>query len=161
MRQVLNWLYENINKLSYAIVALLLFFMVANVFVGVIYRYVLHSALFWTEELSRYMMIWCAYLAMSMVVRDEQNVKVVFAVNLLPEKARRVVEVLAQLIVVVLLFIMFWGSVRHMRILRLQTSPALGIKMVWPYLSVTVGSVLMFIETVILMFQYATGKKAA
>ena len=75
MRQVLNWLYENINKLSYAIVALLLFFMVANVFVGVIYRYVLHSALFWTEELSRYMMIWCAYLAMGMVVRDEQNAK--------------------------------------------------------------------------------------
>ena len=37
------------------------------------------------------MMIWCRYLAMGMVVRDEQNAKVVFAVNLLPEKARRVV----------------------------------------------------------------------
>ncbi|HHV39726.1 MAG TPA: TRAP transporter small permease [Tepidimicrobium sp.] len=154
-------MYENINKLVYATTALLLLFMLANVFVGVIFRYVFRSALFWTEELARYMMIWCAYLAMGMVVRDEDNVKVVFAVNLLPVKARGVINVLTQLIVGIFLVIMFWGSVKHMRILRLQTSPALGVSMVWPYLSVTIGSALMLIENVRLMFLYATGKKAA
>ena len=133
--------------------------MVGNVFLGVIFRYVLHSALFWTEELARYMMIWCAYLAMGMVVRDEDNVKVVFAVNLLPVKARGVINVLTQLIVGIFLVIMFWGSVKHMRILRLQTSPALRISMVWPYLSVTIGSALMFIENVRLMFLYAMDRK--
>lgn len=161
MRLIGNWLYENINKLVYATTALLLLFMLANVFVGVIFRYVFRSALFWTEELARYMMIWCAYLAMGMVVRDEDNVKVVFAVNLLPVKARGVINVLTQLIVGIFLVIMFWGSVKHMRILRLQTSPALGVSMVWPYLSVTIGSALMLIENVRLMFLYATGKKAA
>lgn len=160
MRLIANRLYESINKLLYATTALLLLLMVGNVFLGVIFRYVLRSALFWTEELARYMMIWCAYLAMSMVVRDEENVNVAFAVNLLPAKARRVIKVLVHLVVGIFLAIMFWGSVKHMRILRLQTSPALRVSMVWPYLSVTIGSALMFIETVRLMFLYATGRKA-
>lgn len=161
MRLIANWLYKSINKLVYSVTALLLLFMVGNVFLGVIFRYVLHSALFWTEELARYMMIWCAYLAMGMVVRDEENVNVAFAVNLLPVKARRVIKVLVHLVVGIFLAIMFWGSVKHMRILRLQTSPALRISMVWPYLSVTIGSTLMFIENVRLMFLYAMGRKTA
>jgi TRAP-type C4-dicarboxylate transport system permease small subunit len=161
VRLIANWLYENINKLVYATTALLLLLMVANVFVGVIFRYVFRSALFWTEELARYMMIWCAYLAMGMVVRDEENVNVAFAVNLLPSKARRVIKVLTQLVVGIFLVIMFWGSVKHMRILRLQTSPALRISMVWPYLSVTIGSALMLIENVRLTFLYAMGKNEA
>ena len=161
MRLIANWLYKSINKLVYSVTALLLLFMVGNVFLGVIFRYVLHSALFWTEELARYMMIWCAYLAMSMVVRDEANVNVAFAVNLMPAKARRVIKVLVHLVVGIFLAIMFWGSVKHMRILRLQTSPALRISMVWPYLSVTIGSTLMFIENVRLMFLYAMGRKTA
>ena len=160
MRLIADRLYESINKLLHATTSLLLLLMVGNVFLGVIFRYVLHSALFWTEELARYMMIWCAYLAMSMVVRDEENVNVAFAVNLLSVKARRVIKVLVHLVVGIFLAIMFWGSVKHMRILRLQTSPALRVSMVWPYLSVTIGGALMFIENVRLMFLYATGRKA-
>ncbi len=54
----LNWLVERIC-------ALLVGIMVVVIWFGVVERYFLHLGFTWTEELSRYVMIWAALLAVS------------------------------------------------------------------------------------------------
>lgn len=159
MQSALKWIYDHVNKLLYWVTAFLVLLMVINVFTGVIYRYVLNNAIYWTEELARYLMIWMGYLAMSMVIRGEENVSVSFVLNWLPVKARRFIKVLGHLAIGVFLAIVFRESLKYMRILRIQTTPALQLPMAVPYLSVTVGAALMFLENFVLLVAYTIGKK--
>ncbi len=157
--RVLNWLYDNLHKLVEALIVLTVALMILDVVVGVFARYVLNNAIPWVEEASRYMMIWMAYLAMGMVIREEGNISVTFMVNWFPPVIRRVIKVLGLLIIGFFLAVLFRESVKYMRILRIQTSPALGLPMIYPYMAVTVGAALMFIDNLVLLFAYATGKK--
>ncbi|HOA15143.1 MAG TPA: TRAP transporter small permease [Bacillota bacterium] len=157
--RVFNWLYENLHKLVEAFIVLTVALMVLDVVVGVFARYVLNNAIHWVEEASRYMMIWMAYLAMGMVIREEGNISVTFMVNWFPPAIRRIIKVLGLLVIGFFLTVLFRESVKYMRILRIQTSPALGLPMIFPYMAVTVGAALMFIDNLVLLFAYVTGKK--
>lgn len=159
MQSALKWVYDNVNRIVYWLTAFLVLLMVVNVFTGVVARYVFNNAIYWTEELARYLMIWCGYLAMSMVVRGEENVAVTFVLGWMPLKLRRFFKVLGHLAIGVFLAIVFTESIKYMKLLRIQTTPALQLPMAIPYLSVTVGSILMFIENLVLMIAYAFGKK--
>ena len=97
--RVLNWLYDNLHKLVEALIVLTVALMILDVVVGVFARYVLNNAIPWVEEASRYMMIWMAYLAMGMVIREEGNISVTFMVNWFPPVIRRVIKVLGLLII--------------------------------------------------------------
>ena len=54
----LNWLVERICALLVGIMVMVIWF-------GVVERYFLHLGFTWPEELSRYVMIWAALLAVS------------------------------------------------------------------------------------------------
>jgi len=157
--RILKWVYDNINKLVDYLIATVLIVMIIDVSVGVFFRYVLNNAIAWVEEVSRYLMIWVAYLSMGMVLRDEQHVGVEFVVNWLSPKGRKVVKVLSHLVIGIFLFVVFIEAIKYTRILSIQRSPATQVPMVYPYLAVTAGAFLMFMENVKLLYEYATGKK--
>ena len=48
--------------------------MTAVVLLGVLFRYVFRQPLGWSEELSRYLMIWSASLAISIGIRENEHV---------------------------------------------------------------------------------------
>jgi TRAP-type C4-dicarboxylate transport system permease small subunit len=157
--RILKWFYDNINRLVDLMLVVILSVMIVDVSVGVFYRYVLNNAIAWVEEVSRYLMIWSAYLSMGMVMRDEQNVGVEFIVNWFPPRGRRVIKVISHVVIGIFLFVVFTEAIKYTRILRIQRSPATGVPMIWPYLSVTAGAFLMLMENIKLLVEYATGKK--
>lgn len=157
--QALRWLYDNINRVVDILIATVLIVMIIDVSVGVFYRYVLNNAIAWVEEVSRYLMIWVAYLSMGMVLRDEQHVGVEFVVNWFPPAGRKIIKVISHLLIGAFLFIVVLESIKYTRILSIQRSPATQVPMIYPYLAVTIGAFLMFMENIKLIFEYATGKK--
>ena len=157
--RVLNWLHKSLHIIVEVLIVITVALMILDVVAGVFARYVLNNAIPWVEEASRYMMIWMAYLAMGIVVLGEENISVSFMVNWFPPGIRRVIKVLGMIVIGFFLAVLFRESVKYMKILRIQTSPALGLPMVYAYMAVTVGSALMFIDNLVLLFAYATGKK--
>lgn len=157
--RIIKWLYDNINRVVDYLIVGILILMIIDVSVGVFYRYVLNNAIAWVEEVSRYLMIWVAYLSMGMVLRDEQHVGVEFVVNWLPAGGRKVVKVISHIVIGIFLFVVFTEAIKYTRILSIQTSPATQVPMVYPYLAVTIGAFLMFMENVKLLVEYSTGKK--
>lgn len=157
--RVLNWIYSAFHKVVEVMIVITVGLMVLNVVSGVFARYILNNAIPWVEEASRYMMIWMAYLAMGLVVKDEGNISVTFMVNWFPPAVRRIIKVLSLLVIGFFLAVLFRESVKYMRILRIQSSPALSLPMIYPYMAVTFGAALMFIDNLVLLFAYATGKK--
>ncbi len=157
--RIIKWFYDNINRVVDYLIVGILILMIIDVSVGVFYRYVLNNAIAWVEEVSRYLMIWVAYLSMGMVLRDEQHVGVEFVVNWLPAGGRKVVKIVSHIVIGIFLFVVFTEAVKYTRILSIQRSPATQVPMVYPYLAVTIGAFLMFMENVKLLVDYSTGKK--
>ena len=132
-------------------IALLVGVMVANVATGVVFRYVLHNSISWTEELGRYMMIWMAYLGAVLATREEAHVGITAVIALLPPAGRRVMEFISRSIVIAFLVIVLVMSFSHLDSLSIQTSSAMEIPMVIPYFAVTIGLFLMAIENVLFL----------
>lgn len=82
----LDNLFVALNKL---IVALLLAVMVVLVFGNVVLRYGFSASIGWVEELSRYMMVWLAWLAIGLAYRSGAHIALDFLENALPEAAAR------------------------------------------------------------------------
>jgi len=150
--KIINRIYSFIKFIEENLVVILLGIMVSNVAIGVFYRYVLNNSLSWTEELARYMMIWFAYIGMAIAFRDESHVNVSVVVGLFPLYVRHITKIISYTLVLFFLITLFYQSLNIFKIIKIQTSPSLRISMVYPYLSVTFGSLLMAIEVINLIY---------
>jgi TRAP-type C4-dicarboxylate transport system permease small subunit len=149
--KIIRIIYGLIKIIEQNLVVVLLAIMVGNVAVGVFFRYVLNNSLPWTEELARYLMVWFAFIGMAIAFREEEHVNVSFVVNLFPISIRNFIKVVSYLLILFFLITLFFQSLNVLRVVRIQTSPSLGMPMIYPYLSVTFGSLLMVIEVISLL----------
>lgn len=110
------------------------------VFLGVIFRYVLSSPLNWVEEVSRYLMIWGASLAISLGVSAGEHVGLTVILDSLKKvTARKAMAIAINAIVFAFLLFMFIISIPATIESRTQITQALGISMVLPKLAVPVA----------------------
>ena len=65
----------------------------ACMFVQVILRYAFDSPLTWSEELARYLMIWCAFLGWVIASRHDSHLAMTFVVDKAPRRTRAAVRI--------------------------------------------------------------------
>jgi TRAP-type C4-dicarboxylate transport system permease small subunit len=122
--------------------------MTVNVLLAVLFRYVLGNALTWTEESSRYMMIWMGFLGTGVALRKGSHVAMSLFLDKAPLALRRVmIQVIRVLILFFLLGVIWAGGVLVASIAS-QSTPVLRISMAWPYLAIPVGCLLIALELV-------------
>ena len=69
------------------VIVMLLSVMTAAIFYQVIMRYLFNKAPSWTEELTRYAFIWCAYFGVSLGVKRNAHISVMAEVHpVFPQK---------------------------------------------------------------------------
>ncbi len=106
----------------------------------VIARYVVKQPLSWSEEFSRYMLVWVVYLGMSVAIRRQGHMGfTVFRERLSPKLGRVVVLVSEAIVAIVLMFLLICGLRVSMANMT-QNSPGLGIPMALAYGAVPIGS---------------------
>jgi TRAP-type C4-dicarboxylate transport system permease small subunit len=120
--------------------------MVINTAGGVFFRYVLHNAIPWTEELGRYMMIYVGMFGCVLAMRDNSHVGVEMFTDLFRPGAKRVFQIIARLVIAFFLVVILVKTGEQLSALKIQRSSALEIPMVIPYAAVTVGIFMMLIE---------------
>jgi TRAP-type C4-dicarboxylate transport system permease small subunit len=111
-------------------------------------RYALDASLSWSEELSRYLMIWIAMLGAVAVLDSTDFVSFRWIVNLLGPTARRVVRVLTVLSSIAFLAIMVYVGTKLALHNMKQLSPALYMPIGWVYAALPVGSLLIAVRLV-------------
>lgn len=147
VEKVLNWITVTITVVFIAI-------MCVSVFYGVICRYLLRSAPFWTEEVSRFMMVWMAMSAAAIAFRNREHVGLdIILDRFCPQNLKRWVVLTTDLATLILFgFVIYFGvkfAVQGIRIV----SPATGIRMVWPYSGIPVGGSFCFLQVLINLFK--------
>ena len=126
-------------------VFLLSILMTVTVLGGVFFRYVLRSPLGWSEELSRYAMIWMALLSIGLCIWRHEHVGVTMFVKKLPRLLAKTVIFLSNIVVFYFLYVLAFQGFRMAEGGKAQVSTALHTTMKWWLLAVPVSAVLCMI----------------
>jgi TRAP-type C4-dicarboxylate transport system permease small subunit len=112
-------------------------------FAQVLFRYIFHLSLAWSEELARYLFLWLASLAAAYAFKTKSHFALRFLVDRLGKKLQNLIGTLVVFIVSGFLAIFIWKSVEYTVSMAKQVSPSIQMSMAVPYSSVVVGGILM------------------
>ena len=91
MKKILHWLDENLEEF---ILVLFLIAMTLIMGVQVFCRYVLGMSLSWSEELTRYLFIWCGFLSVSYCSKKCLSIKIEQFVAIFPRRGKALFKVI-------------------------------------------------------------------
>lgn len=94
---------------------------------------VFFQALPWSEELSRYLLVWTTFLGATMAYRRGVHIAVTFLVNSLPALLRRMVRIAAVLASLIFFGTAMFYAVRYMQMQSFQVTASLRLPMPYVY----------------------------
>lgn len=138
---MMKWLNDNLEA---ALGGLLLAGIVILITVQVVMRYVFQNALSWSEELTLWSFIWFIWIGIAYAFKERKHVKVTFFQDLLPANAKRMLEVVIDIAIVVFLITMTYQSYKLITLpyVLSQKSVVLNLPIAIMYASAPVGSLL-------------------
>jgi len=135
----IKWLDDNIEKVM---LCTFLSVMVLVMGVQVVARYVFNESLTWSEELTRYLFVWSAFISLPYTLKRGTALRIDQLITMFPNGAKKVINIVGYLLMIVFFGFMLYNSfgVVQSAINSGQKSPALGL----PMYMVQVASVVSF-----------------
>lgn len=116
----------------------------------VFFRYVLVAPLPWTEELSRFLLVWVAFLGAASVTRRKMHILVDYLPSKLPVRANRIIGIFIYLLAISFITSVLWGAIKMMGDswpVHLGTIPWLSVTFL--YLGAVMGGAIMLFYLVL------------
>ena len=129
----LNWFVERVC-------ALLVAAMVLTIWFEVLERYFLKLGMTWTEELSRYIMIWAALLAVSCGAYYREHIGLALLRQMLPKKAGNILVYTLDLISIGFFCFLAYYGIFTTEAGASQFATIFGMTMVIPFAAVPISS---------------------
>jgi TRAP-type transport system small permease protein len=134
-----------------AVLAALLGAMAVLVFGNVVLRYVFGISLSWVEELTRYMMIWLAWLGAGLALREGAHIAIDTLQQALSDIGARLLRSLVLVAMVGFFGALAWFGWRYSMFAWRQTTAVLRLPAGLVYLAIPIGSVLMLLHLLLTM----------
>ena len=134
-----------VERLLDLLMAAALVVMLCSMLYQVFGRYVLDHAPSWSEELSRYLMVWMTMLGSAAVLRSGGHISVTTLTDSLPPAALAVVLGLRDAALVATTGVLAWWGVLFAELNGVQESAAMEIPMSVPYAALPAGAVLILL----------------
>ncbi len=163
--KVLAWIDKNLERV---VLTALLALLACLCMYQIIMR-LLNSSSSWSEELSRYLLVWSGFFTIGFCIRKSTALKLDFLLNLMPRKIQGVLLTISTLFMLVLLSYLTYGawelvvSTKNMD----SVTPGLGIPTYFVYVGPLIGLALGVIRSVQNLFltrcyrDYLTAAKEA
>jgi len=125
------------------------------VFVQVVCRFVLQSSLPWSEELSRYLLVWVSFLGGAYGVRQGAHIGVEAFMLLFPKKIQKIVAIFVTIASIFLcaVILKYGFDIVSTQLSKMQVSPAMRIPMGYMYAAIPIGMVFFIIRYVQMLFE--------
>ncbi|HDV7284908.1 TPA: TRAP transporter small permease [Mannheimia haemolytica] len=131
-----------VGKLLELLVVVILSAMSILVFVNVVLRYGFNSSISVTEEVSRYMFVWLAFLGAVLAFSENQHVKVTMLTDKLSPTARNILSVVTDLAMLFCCYLIVDGSWIQFNLNLNNVAPISGLPQGITFLASTVAGVL-------------------
>lgn len=132
--------------------------MVVMVFGNVVLRYAFNSGIAVSEELSRWLFLWMVFLGAIIGVREHAHMGTDLLVEKLPPGVKRVVLIVAQLLMLWATWLVFWGGWAQAKINWEVLSPVTESSMAWVYMTGVVFAVSAMVMLVSDLWYIVQGK---
>lgn len=149
---------DRINRGLEVLVGLALMVMTLLIFFQVMVRFVftklnVQVSAPWTEELSRYFMIWAIFIGAAVVTRHADSLAVEALVQAVPPRAGRAIKYCAHVLALAFYVCAVLVGYQWAEFGLSETAPVLGVPMVYVYASMSVGAVLTIINAITLLIE--------
>ena len=118
------------------------------VFIQVVCRFVLKSSLPWSEEVSRYLLVWVSFLGGAYGVRQGAHIGVEAFMLLFPKKIQQVVAIFVTIASMLLcaVILKYGIDIVSTQLSKMQVSPAMRMPMGYMYAAIPIGMVFFIIR---------------
>lgn len=117
------------------------------------------TALSWSEEVTRFLLIWASFLGATCVYRHSGNISITFIQEAFPEKVTKVLRILVHVICLVLFLVLLWYGCQYVTKLN-KTATTLPIKMNYIFLCIPISMAVCALHAFVMAAEEITGKKA-
>lgn len=143
---------DKLNKILSLLLGIILLVMTLSVGYQVIIRFLLsrfelNISAPWTEELSRYLMIWLIFLGAAYATRYSKLISIELLETLLPKLARNIVKIISLILSVVFYIVIFIIGYKWATFGLSETSTVMHFSMFYVYLSMPLSAIIMVINT--------------
>ena len=114
----------------------------------------------WGMEASRFCMVWLVMLINSVNIKERDEIVIEVLVTRVPDKVRRIMAIISDMLVIAFLIIMFWFGLKVCITNKNQMTASLGITMNYVYACMPLGAFCMLLEKVIVFIQDVKSKTA-
>ena len=157
MKRIVDALYNAITQFFRWITVILLSLMVIIVFANVVSRYYLHASLAWSEEVTRFMLVWLVFIGAFLAYIHDEHLGLDILVAQFPPTLRKIVAVCTNLLIIFALYAMVEGGYLLMRDNFDWLSPAAEIPQGYVYMIVPVTCGLMILQAVLKTYYLLAG----
>lgn len=158
MQQVIKAI-DSINRVVGILLALMLGVMSILIILQVISRFVINFPLTWSEELSRYLMIYIVFLGAGLAMRHNNLISIELLPESLSGNKRKVVIILVMIISIIFFAILFKQGIDMLGMVKMQSSPGLQLSMSIPYASIPIGSFVLAINSLAVILDQLSNKQ--
>jgi len=142
---------EVLNKFIKIFAGTMLIIMTIVVTVQIIFR-IFFSALSFTEEISRYLLVWSSLFAASVAYKQGAHIAVTFIVEKFKGKSKSLMAIIINLISVIFFLIVIFYGLQLINMQVFQTSPALLIPMRYIYLCIPISFSVMLFHSLVMLW---------
>ncbi len=144
-----------LNTLVEFVLAVFMLGMLVAIFCQVVFRFVLHMPLAWTEESSRYLMIYVVYLGASVGIYRGSHLGFTFLLDKMNQKAFHVMSLAASAGVLAFCVYFTWYGLIIVTRNMYQVSPALQLPMWCVYAILPISGSICALQTLNVIFRLA------
>lgn len=150
--RILKWLDKNIEEFL-MIIFLALMTCIMGFQIGM--RYIFNNSLVWSEELTRYLFIWSAFISISYCIKNGISIKIDHFYNLAPKRTQKVIKIIGNIILLLFFIYIFIFSLEVVKATYLnhQTSPAMGLPIYLVRMSTVAGFFLSIVRLIQNLFK--------
>lgn len=120
------------------IVGVLAVILIAAVF----WRYALNNAIPWSEEISKYLMVWLTFLGAPIALRHAGHINIDLLMKLFADRGQQVFHLIIHLIIIVTMGIVLVMGIGFTQLGARQVASSISISMAYMYVAVPFGAAL-------------------
>jgi TRAP-type transport system small permease protein len=142
------------------VLVMLMIIMLADMMLGVFFRYIVGQALFWSEEVGTLCLVWLTFIGGAIGVTRDSH----FAINMLLEhlqpRNQRILRTVIALLIMLFGLVLTPYALDLMKRNSTSITPGLGLNLSFQYASAFVGGVMIVCYALILAVEAIRGREA-
>ncbi|MCX8997024.1 TRAP transporter small permease [Rhizobiaceae bacterium BDR2-2] len=155
---------DGLNRVLGWVVGIFLAASSAAVFIQIVIRFVLPLfnviiAAPWTEEISRYLMVWVVFIGVAVLCRNFRMIAVEILALLVPRPVGIALKLLSVAICIGFFAVIVNIGFRWTTMSSIELSPVLRLPMNWVYIAMPVGALIAIFNLLVVVAETLTGER--